>query len=168
MENKVEKKEKGTVSLVVAIILFFVGLVYVFGMIANSFTEKPIHYTKENIQDYISEAEVVASNTFYVLDAKVANFLEAVDKEMYSELYSILTDNYSKIYSMTTVISNLKRYRSDIFLYNDDKEHEYIGHLVNAYLLDDGNYLVNLDFDNKNFYLIIGNSRKGYSFTLVE
>lgn len=163
-----EKKEKNSILLMLALVLFIIGIIYVFGMIAKSFAEKPIKYTNDNIEEYISKSTIVNSNVFYILDSKVANFLEAVDREMYSDLYSILADNYNKIYSRSDIISSLKRYRSEVFKYNDGNEHKYIGHLKNAYLLEDGNYLVNLDFNEGNFYLIIGNSRNGYSFAIVE
>lgn len=162
-----EKKNNSVVTLLI-IIFFIVAVIYsIIMLISNAFTKPEIYY-KTNIEAQTEELDKVYNNMFYILDNQVANFLEAVDRQMYSRLYAILENNYDKVYSRSEVIKHLKEYRENIFKYSDGKSHVYTGHLLNAYTLENGKYLLQLDFDDGNFYMVIGSGQKNYTFTFVE
>ena len=163
--SKNETKKVNYTNIFV-IAFFLIALIYlIFIIIKNSFTPQTIFY-RNNLKQYTSDENLLVSNYFYQIDLQVANFLEAVDREMYSELYDILDENYKKVYSKKQIESILKKYRNEIFIYDEKKS--YTEHLINVYKIDDRKYLAQLDFDNGNFYVILSNGRKGYNFILVE
>lgn len=164
-----KKKEQSQVVNIAVIIFVIVAIIYGIITIVKNSMERPMPYTSNNIKEYIKEENLLKSDYFYTLDAEVANFLEAVDKEMYFELYQILINNYNKIYSKSELTEILKGYKENIFIYKSTNENtKYNGHVVNVYTLDNSRYLVQLDFDNNNFYLVFGTGLNKYNFTIVE
>lgn len=163
-----KKKEENQLTNILLIIFAIIAIIYGIIMVVKNNLEKPIPYNSNNIKEYINEENLLKNDYFYTLDAEVANFLEAVDKDMYFELYQILISNYNKIYSKSELTKILKGYKENIFIYEKNNINKYNGHVVNAYILDKERYLVQLDFNNKNFYLILSNGLKEYNFTIVE
>ena len=138
-------------------------------MLIKASLEKPMIYNTDNIKQYIKEDNLLKSDYFYTLDAQVANLLESVDKEMYFEIYQILITNYNKIYSKSDLTKILKNYRENIFIYESNNNNtKFNGHVLNVYNIDKNKYLVQLDFNNGDFYLILGMGRNKYNFTIVE
>ena len=176
MENKLllKKDDKNgenngsriSVYNLIIILFFIIALIYVIFLFIKSGFEKPEVYYKSNIESYITSGNLVTSDYFYTLDLMSANFLEAVDKEKYNELYDILNDSYKKIYSKSKITNYLKELREKVFVYDNTKT--FTEHVINAYVLNNNSYLLQLDFDNENFYLVLFNGRKGYNFTIVE
>ena len=168
-ENKTsdsdKDKEKLSVSSIFFIIFFVIALIYVIILFIKSGFEKPEVYYSNNLEQYQTKENLVKTDYFYTIDAIVANFLEAVDKEMYSDLYNIVDDKYKKIYSKNYIVDYLKEAKEKYLIYPSDKK-EFTGHVVKVYSLDDITYLVQLDLNN--FNLIITQGRKGYNFTIVE
>ena len=177
MEKKIfDKKEKKASNTnkdsnlnVVLFIFLVVAVIYGIILVVRNTSEKPTPYNSSNIKEYINEQNLVKSDYFYSLDAEVANFLEAVDKEMYLELYQILIQGYNKIYSKGELTEILKEYKQNVFNYEGKNNlTKFDAHLLNAYSIDGNKYLLQLDFNNGEFYLILGNGRNKYNFTIVE
>lgn len=163
-----KKEENSTVNLIL-LVIFAIAIMYAIVLLIKSSFDKPIVYNTNSIKQYITDQNLVTSDYFYTLDSQVANFLEAVDRELYFDLYRILIDKYNKIYSKNELTDILKGYRQNIFNYTDDKlEIDYTGHVINAYSIGNYRYLVQLDFNNGNFYIILGNGQDSYNFTIVE
>ena len=163
-----KKKEENTTANYILVIIFAIAIIYaVILLIKNSFN-KPTIYTTNNIKEYITEENLVKTDYFYNLDSQVANFLEAVDREMYFDLYKILLDKYNKIYSKNELTNILKEYKKNVFIYDKDKVIDYTGHVINAYNMANDTYLVQLDFSEGDFYIILGYGRDSYNFTIVE
>ena len=164
-----KKKEENTTVNYILVIIFAIAIIYaVILLIKNSF-DKPIIYTKNNIKEYITEENLVKTDYFYNLDSQVANFLEAVDREMYFDLYQILLDKYNNIYSKNELTNILKEYKKNVFLYEKDKVIiDYTGHVINAYNIGNNRYLVQLDFNEGDFYIVLGYGKDSYNFTIVE
>lgn len=164
-----KKKEENSIMNIALIIFVVIAIIYGIVLILKNSFQKPIVYNSSNIQQYISDENLVKSDYFYNLDTQVANFLEAVDKEMYFELYQILISNYNKIYSKNELTKILKKYKEEIFIYDaNDLKLDYTGHVINVYNIDKNRYLVQLDFNDGNFYMILGMGRNKYNFTIVE
>lgn len=163
-----EKKEENKVIKIAVLILFVISLLFfVITMIRKAFNKSEPYYL-DNISEYIISENLILDKKFYVLDEEVANFLEAVEKEMYNELYNIHISSYSNNYSRAYIKEILQEYRKDIFKYDDNDENKYIGHLLNAYKIENGKYLLQLDFNNGQFFIVIQEVLKGYNFTIVE
>jgi len=173
MENRLllkkdDKNGESKISIynLIIIIFFIIALIYVIFLFIKAGFEKTEVYYKSNIKSYITSDNLVTSDYFYTLDLMSANFLEAVDKEKYNELYSILEDSYKKVYSKSKITNYLKELKEKVFVYGDTKI--FTEHVINAYTLNNDSYLLQLDFDNENIYLVLFNGRKGYNFTIVE
>ena len=170
MKNIFSKnKEENQIVNYAIIIFFIIALLYVIIVLIKDSIGKPNIYNTNNIKEYILEDNLVKSDYFYTIDSQVANFLEAVDRELYSDIYKLLMEKYNKIYSRSELTDILKNYRENIFKYTDDKlEIDYTGHVINVYALENRKYLVQLDFNNNNFYMIFGSGKDTYNFTIVE
>ncbi len=163
-----KKKEDSIIAKILVGVFFVFSLIYVLIVfIKNSFNKPDIYYSSDLPKYTISENLVLNAN-FYVTDARIANFLEAVDKEMYNQIYEILDGEYSKIYSKNDVKEILTEYKKNIFKYDENIEKKYTGHVINVYQIGVGKYLTQLDFNNNNFYIVISDSLKGYTFSIVE
>lgn len=165
-ETKVENK-KISISSVLIILLFAVALIYVIGLYVKSKFVLPEVYTTQNIKQYIASYEQVTSDYFYTIDLQVANFLESVDNDKYSELYSILAEGYNRVYSRKDIINYLKDCKKNVFIYKNDNKN-FSGHLINAYKIDDYSYIAQLDFNGGEFYLFFKNELRNYTFAIVK
>lgn len=164
--NEDDSESKISKTTIIILVFFGIALVYAIIMIIKINFTKPIIYYKNNIEQYTTSDNILNSDYFYTIDLQVANFLEAVDREMYNELYNIFDSRYKSMYSKNDVINKLKEYKNDVFKYG--KVPTYTEHVQNVYVLSDKEYLVQLDFNNNEFYMLITMGMRGYNFAIVE
>ena len=167
-ENKVDDESKISIKSVIVIGLFVVAIIYVIFILLKSSFEKPVVYSESNLSQYTTDANLVKSDYFYAIDSEIANFLEAVDREMYDELYNIMENKYRRIYSKKYITDYLKNCKENIFKYESNSKNKYNEHLINLYSLSEGKYLAQLDFNDEKFFMIISEGKKNYNFTIVE
>ena len=171
LNKKDENNEENSgisIKNIVIIGLFAVAIIYIIIVLLKSSFEAPIIYSESNLSQYITNENIVKSDYFYAVDEEMANFLEAVDREMYNELYSIMDAKYKRIYSKKFITDYLKNCKDNIFKYDNEKNKNYSGHLINLYQLKSGKYLAQLDFNDEKFYMVISEGKRTYNFTIVE
>lgn len=157
-----------SVKNMIIIGLFSVAIIYIIIVLLKSSFEKPILYSESNLSQYTTSENLVKNDYFYVIDAEIANFLEAVDRELYNELYNIMDSKYKREYSKSFIIDYLKNCKENIFKYDNEGKKKFTEHLINLYRLPSGQYLAQLDFNDEKFYMIISEGKKSYNFTIVE
>lgn len=165
--NNDENNSNISIKNILIIAFFGIAIIYIIIVLLKSSFEDPIIYSENNLSQYITNESIVKSDYFYVVDEEIANFLEAVDREMYSELYNIMDSKYKRVYSKKFITDYLENCKENIFKY-DDKNKEYTGHLINLYKLPSNQYLAQLDFNDEKFYIIISEGKRAYNFTIVE
>lgn len=166
--SKKKENENLSISNILIAIFLIIAIFYTSISLIRSSLEKKVIYTKENINQYMNEENLIKSDYFYVLDSQISNFLTGIDKDMYSELYGIYIDQYKKFRSKSEITKILKKYKDEVFKYSENEEKNHFGHLVNAYQLPDSIYLVQLDFDNEKFYMLLQTRKNKYNFAIIE
>ena len=147
---------------IILVVFIIVAIVYgIVNLIISAF-QKPELITYENIDEYISEAEVVTNySTYFFVEDCLENLIEGCMQDKYEKLYDIYIDEYTKEYSKSEIISKLKAIVARAKSSDIDYTFEY--NLNKVYSVND-QYLAEITIDGSKTYMIFEQTSKGYSY----